>query len=417
MAKVIPFKAIRPEYDKVHLVPSRSVDGYNPAELRDKLAHNPYTFLHIINPDFEDGIKTKPGSKERLHKVKKHFKKFVREKIFMRDEKPCYYLYRQIKEDNTYLGLIACTSIDDYIDGTIKIHEQTLTQREEKLKDYLDVCEFNAEPVLFFYPHDEVIDGINNSTVKTKADYDFTTTDKIRHTLWVINNRQQVALIQERFKNIPHIYIADGHHRSASSTLLGKIRREYVGKYTGNEAFNYYLGVFFSDTQLKIYDYNRVLLDLNGLSVEQIIEQLKTHFSISEVKQEEFKPTQKHQFSMYVQSRWYSLIAKETIYNAQDPIDSLDSAILTKYILNPIFNIADLKTDKRIAFVPGVKGCSELKKQVDAGKAAIAFGLYPVTMEHLKWTADTNNIMPPKSTWVEPKMRSGLVIYSLEEQE
>ncbi len=415
MAKVIPFKAIRPEYDKVHLVPSRSVDGYNPAELRDKLAHNPYTFLHIINPDFEDGVKTKPGSKERLQKVKKHFKKFVREKIFLRDEKPCYYLYRQIKEDNTYIGLIACTSIDDYIDGTIKIHEQTLTQREEKLKDYLDVCEFNAEPVLFFYPHDAIIDEINSDTIQTKSDYDFTTTDKVRHTLWVINNRQQVALIQERFKAIPYIYIADGHHRSASSTLLGKIRREYVGNYTGKEAFNYYLGVFFSDTQLKIYDYNRVLLDLNGLSVEQIIKQLQTNFSISEVNKSEFKPTQKHQFSMYVGKKWYALNAKETIYNPKDPIDSLDSAILTKYILDPIFNISDLKTDKRIAFVPGIKGCQELKKQVDEGKVAIAFGLYPVTMEHLKWTADTNNIMPPKSTWVEPKMRSGLVIYSLEE--
>ena len=417
MAKVIPFKAIRPVHDKVHLVPSRAVDGYNPAELRDKLAHNPYTFLHVINPDFEDGIKTKPGSKERLWKVKKHFKKFIKEKIFLRDPKPCYYLYRQIKEENTYIGLIACTSIDDYIDGTIKIHEQTLTQREEKLKDYLDVCEFNAEPVLFFYPNDQVIDDINNQTIAKHPDYNFTTTDTVQHTLWIIDNRAEVKLIQERFAEIPHIYIADGHHRSASSTLLGKIRRESNPHFNGEEAFNYYLGVFFSETQLKIYDYNRAITDFNGLSEHEIIRQLNVHFSLTEVNQDDFKPTHIHQFSMYMNGKWYSLIAKESSYNAKDPVDSLDSAILTHHILDPVFNITDLKTDKRILFIPGVKGSLELKKIVDEGKAVVAFGLYPVTMDHLKWIADTNNTMPPKSTWVEPKMRSGLVIYNLEEKE
>ena len=415
MAKVIPFKAIRPEGDKVHLVASRSVDGYNPAELREKLTGNPYSFLHVINPDFEDGIKTKPGSKERLNKVKNHFKKFVREKIFLRDESPCYYLYRQIKEGNEFVGIIACTSIDDYINGVIKIHEQTLTTREEKLKDYLEVCEFNAEPVLFCYPNDEAIDSISLEISNTRPDYDFTTTDKVRHTVWVIDSKKTVRQIAERFATIPNIYIADGHHRSASATLLGKLRRSTSKSYTGEEAFNYYLGVFFPETHLKIYDYNRVVKDLNNLSVNELIYNLKTNFTITEVKASDYKPIQKHEMSMYVENKWYSLKAKETIYNPKDPIDSLDAAILTKYILSPILNIHDLKTDKRIGFIPGVRGSKELKKQVDEGKAAIAFGLYPVTMEHLKWIADTNNIMPPKSTWVEPKMRSGLVIYSLEE--
>ena len=245
MAKVIPFRAIRPENDKVHLVASRSVDGYNSAELRDKLAGNPYSFLHVINPDFDDGIKTKPGSKERLAKVKAHFKKFVREKIFLRDEGPCYYLYRQIKNGDEFLGIIACTSIDDYMSGVIKIHEQTLTQREEKLKDYLDVCEFNAEPVLFCYPNDEVIDKLSDEVAATRPDYDFTTTDKVRHTLWIMSNRKTVKQIAERFSTIPNIYIADGHHRSASATLLGKLRRSTRKSYTGEEAFNYYLGVVF----------------------------------------------------------------------------------------------------------------------------------------------------------------------------
>ena len=415
MATVIPFKAIRPQNDKVHLVASRSLDGYNPSELRDKLSGNPYSFLHVINPDFDDGVRTKPGSKERLLKVKNHFKKFIREKVFLRDESPCYYLYRQIKEDNEFIGIIACTSIDDYMNGVIKIHEQTLTQREEKLKDYLEVCEFNAEPVLFCYPNDTAIDNLSDEIATTRPDYDFTTADKVRHTVWVINHKKNVKLLMERFATIPNIYIADGHHRSASATLLGKLRRSTRKSYTGEEAFNYYLGIFFPETHLKIYDYNRVVRDLNELSVKEIINQLQTHFTITEITANDFKPSQKHQLSMYVDNKWYSLEVKESIYNPKDPIDSLDSAILTKYILSPIFNISDLRTDKRIGFVPGVRGSSDLKKQVDEGKAAIAFGLFPVTMEHLKWIADTNNIMPPKTTWVEPKMRSGLVIYSLEE--
>lgn len=415
MAKVIPFKAIRPQNDKVHLVASRSVDGYNTAELREKLMGNPFSFLHVINPDFEDGIKTKPGSSERLQKVKHHFKKFVRENILFKDEKPCYYLYRQIKEDNEYLGIIACTSIDDYINGVIKIHEQTLTLREEKLKDYLEVCEFNAEPVLFSYPNDSEIDAISLEISNTRSDYDFTTTDKVRHTVWIIENKKTVERIATRFSLIQNIYIADGHHRSASATLLGKLRRTNKKTYTGTEAFNYYLGVFFPENHLKIYEYNRIVKDLNGLSLNELLYNLKTNFIVTEIHDEQFKPTHPQEFSMYVENKWYSLKVKDKIFNPNDPIDSLDAAILTRYILSPILDIHDLKTDKRIGFIPGVRGSNELKKQVNEGKAAIAFGLYPITMKHLKWIADTNNIMPPKSTWVEPKMRSGLVIYSLED--
>jgi uncharacterized protein (DUF1015 family) len=415
MAKVIPFKAIRPQTDKVHLVASRSVDGYNTSEIKDKLAANPYSFLHVINPDFDDGIKTKPGSKERLFKVKARFKQFVNEQIFLIEESPSYYLYRQIKNGDEFIGIIACTSIDDYMNGVIKIHEQTLTSREEKLKEYLDICGFNAEPVLFCYPNDITIDQISDNVAMQRPDYDFTTTDRVRHSVWVISNQENVNLIAERFSKIPNIYIADGHHRSASSTLLGKSRRDSVNTFTGDEAFNYYLGVFFSESQLKIYDYNRVVKDLNGLSVNELIDQLSSNFIISGINDLDFKPTEKHEFSMYVDGKWYSLKIKNAHFNSQDPIDSLDAAILTNYILSPIFDIHDLKTDKRIAFIPGIKGSKELKKQVDEGKALVAFGLYPVTMEHLKWIADTNNIMPPKSTWVEPKMRSGLIVYSLED--
>lgn len=415
MATIIPFKAIRPEPDKVHLVASRSVDGYNNSELRDKLAGNPFTFLHVINPDYDDGVKTKPGSPERLKKVKNRFKAFVEEAVFFQDETPCYYIYRQMKEDNTYTGIIACTSIDDYFNGVIKKHEQTLTHREEKLKEYLEVCEFNAEPVLFCYPNNTIIDKITESYTSTRANYDFTTTDRVRHTLWVVSNSEHTTKIQNAFQSIPSIYIADGHHRSASSALLGKSRREQSKTQNEQALYNYYLGVFFPETQLKIYDYNRVVKDLNNLTDEAFIEQLQKRFTVSKINSKDYRPGMKHEISMYLKGSWYSLIINSELYNPNDPVGSLDAAIFTEQLLAPILNIHDLKTDKRIGFIPGVKGSKELKKQVDEGKYAVAFGLYPVTMEHLKWIADTNNIMPPKSTWVEPKMRSGLLVYSFEE--
>ena len=416
MATVLPFKGLRPTNDKVHLVASRSVDGYNPSELKDKLAGNPFTFLHVINPDFEDGVRTKPGSKERLVKVKRRFKSFIKEKVLQRDEKPAYYIYRQIKNNIEFIGIIGCTSIDDYMNGVIKIHEQTITEREEKLKDYLEVCEFNAEPVLFCYPNDVTLDTLISDVSKTFPDYDFTTTDKIRHTLWVVNDTKKVDVISKRFAATLAIYIADGHHRSASSALLGNIKRKAKTNYTGKEAFNYYLGVFFSESQLKIYDYNRFVKDLNNLTVNELLQKLKTKFEVKQIEQAIFKPEKKHEISMYAEGKWYSLICKKGTYNTEDPVGSLDAFILTEQILSPILEVHDLKTDKRIGFIPGVKGPEALKKAVDEGKAAIAFGLYPVTMEHLKWIADTNNIMPPKSTWVEPKMRSGLVIYSFEDE-
>jgi uncharacterized protein (DUF1015 family) len=416
MATVLPFKALRPANDKVHLVASRSVDGYNLPELKDKLAGNPYTFLHVINPDYEDGIRTRPGSKERLSKVKKRFKSFVKQKILKRDEKAAYYIYRQLKNGHEYLGIIACTSIDDYMSGVIKVHEETITQREVKLKEYLEVCEFNAEPVLFCYPNDKLLDQIILEVSETYPDYDFTTTDKVQHTLWVVNDTKKVESIATQFANIPSIYIADGHHRSASSALLGNVLRKSKKDYTGKEAFNYYLGVFFAETQLQIYDYNRLIKDMGELTHSVLLQRLKEKFEVKEVNEPIYKPTKKHEISMYLASKWYSLIAKEGTYNSNDPVGSLDASILTEHILSPLFDIHDLKIDKRVGFVPGIKGAEALKKNVDDGKAEVAFGLYPVTMEHLKWIADTKKIMPPKSTWVEPKMRSGLVIYSFEEE-
>lgn len=415
MAKIIPFKGIRPSKDKVHLVASRSVDSYTTSELNEKLRGNPYTFLHVINPDFNDGKRTKPGSDERLLKVKAAYLRFRKEDVFVNDANACYYIYQQVKDGIVYTGIIGCSSIDDYFNGVIKIHEQTLTEREEKLKHYLEVCDFNAEPVLFSYPNDAVIDEITVRIIATEPTYDYSTTDKVRHKLWVISDMELVKQIEVRFSKVPAVYIADGHHRSASSALLGKTRRDANPKYTGKEAYNYYLGIFFPETQLKIFDFNRVVKDLNGLSVDQFIIKVADKFIITEKRTEVYKPFKKHNFSMYLSGHWYSLDAKSEIVHNEQPVGSLDASILTEHILSPVLDIHDLKTDKRIGFVPGIKGAKALKDHVDSGKFTVAFGLYPVEMQQLKHIADTNNIMPPKTTWVEPKMRSGLVIYSLAE--
>lgn len=415
MATIIPFRGIRPTRDKVQLVASRSVDNYSTGDLHEKLRSNPFTFLHVIHPDFNDGKKTKPGSPDRLKKVKAQYEAFREEGIFTQDETPCYYVYRQEKLGNTFTGIIACTSIDDYLKGTIKIHEQTLTEREKKLKAYLEVCDFNAEPVLFCYPDQPGIEKLTAKTTSVRAEYDFTTTDRVHHMLWVIDDPKEVAALQGYFEKVPAIYIADGHHRSASSALLGQSRREKNPGHKGNEPWNYYLGVFFPESQLKIFDFNRVVKDLNGLTEKEFLTALKKDFEIIEHGDKIFRPSKKHTFSLYLDAKWYELILHKELGHDEEPVESLDAYLLTQRILSPILGIHDLKTDSRIGFVSGIKGFEELKNQVDNWKFKAAFGLYPVQMDELKRVADAGNIMPPKTTWVEPKMRSGLVIYSLSE--
>ncbi|HVA98406.1 MAG TPA: DUF1015 domain-containing protein [Bacteroidia bacterium] len=416
MAIVIPFKGIRPSNDKVHLVASRAVDGYSKNELKEKLSGNPFSFLHVILPDVQDDKKTKPGSFERLQKVKNKFVHFIEEKIFIRDTSPCYYIYRRIKNEQEFTGIIGCSSIEDYFNGTIKKHEDTLTDRVQKLKNYLEVCDFNAEPVLFSYPNDSIIDNLTLQLTVSSPSYDFTTTDKIRHQLWVVNQTENIQLISNRFVKMPAIYIADGHHRSASSALLAKSRKEKNKNHTGIEPYNFYLGIFFPETQLKIYDFNRVVKDLNGIEKNIFLEKLLPHFSIINKGDKIYKASGLHNFSMYLEKEWYSLTLKNNFLTDVNPSENLDAYLLTKYILAPLLNIEDLRTNKRIGFVAGIKGMEELKNQVDSGKAKVAFGLYPVSMKQLKEIADANQIMPPKSTWIEPKMRNGLVVYSLSEK-
>lgn len=414
MAFVKPFRGIRPVKDKVHLVASRTVDSYSKSDVNEKLIGNPYTFLHVINPDFSDGIKTKSGSVERLKKIKKRFIEFCDEGIYVQDASEKYYIYRQSRNKYSYTGIIACINIDDYINGTIRVHEQTLAERENKLKNYLDVCNFNAEPVLFSFEEDIEISSLLKNITTTNPEYDYTTTDKVRHTLWVVETEATVNCLSERFASIPKIYIADGHHRSASSALLGAERRINNKQHKGDEPYNFYLGIFFPESELRIFDYNRVVKDLNGLTPNLLLERLSGDFEVSKVYGDEFSPSKQYEFGMYIDGCWYSLKINENLIEKNNPEKSLDASLLTNHILTPLLGINDLRTDKRISFVPGINGTAPLKAAVDSGKGKVAFSLFPVQMSQLKNIADSGYTMPPKTTWIEPKLRSGLVVYRID---
>lgn len=414
MAIIKPFKGIRPTRDKAHLVASRSVHLYKPRILNAKLEENPFTFMHVILPEFGQKAKTKPNSTERFRLVKKSFDAFRKKGVFVQDKKECLYLYRQLKDQFSYTGIVAGASVDDYLNGVIKIHEQTLTRREEVFKNYLDVCGFNAEPVLLSYKDNRHVDSVIKRYTKTRAEYEFTTADGVTHLLWVIENKKDIEQVVKAFQKIPAVYIADGHHRSASSALLAKERRKKKKNYSGKEMFNYCMAFFISESQLNIYDFNRVVKDLNGLSSDQLLTKIREKFDVIGKGKKVFRPIRLHNFSMYLEGEWYSLTAKKGSFDPKNPVGNLDAQILTENILSPILGIHDLKTDSRIEFVGGLRGMEALQQKVDEGKMKVAFGLYPVKVDQLKLIADTNNIMPPKTTWIEPKLRSGLVIQSLD---
>ncbi len=413
MAIIKPFKALRPSRDKVHLVASRSFDTYSPAELSGKLKGNPYTFLHIIKPDYPTHSKGSDQDPEYLHLIKQNFNNFIQEEYLIADNQPALYVYQQYKNNQIYTGIIACASIQDYFDGIIKIHEQTLTEKENRFKEYLEVCDFNAEPVCISYPDNEIINSVLAETLLQRPEYDFSTRDEERHKLWLIEDPAKIKLVQQEFSKMKAVYIADGHHRSASSALLGKSKREQNKNFNGEEAYNFFMCVFFSEKQLHIYDFNRVVKDLNGLDSEEFISQLSQNFIIEPKGDTTYTASSLHNMSLYLENKWYSLTVKPAAIHSNDPVGSLDASILSEHILSPILGIKDLKTDKRVRFVSGIKGMEKLKQLVDEGKFKAAFGLYPVSMQQLKNVADNNCIMPPKTTWIEPKLRSGLVIYSL----
>jgi uncharacterized protein (DUF1015 family) len=414
MAKIIPFKAIRPTRDKAYLVSSLPAYAYKKHILEAKLETNPYTFLHIINPEFRSDNKTQPNSIERFQNVKERFSEFYENGVFMQDQEDCFYIYRQITATNTYIGLITGIAVDDYLNGKIKIHEQTLTQREETFKMYLDVCQFNAEPVLLTYKDNPRVKKIINKYLETRSEIEFCTTHKIKQDVWLVNDKNDIKELTEAFKTINDIYIADGHHRSSSSVLYCQSKREENPNYNPNDKFNYFLAYLIPESKLNIIEYNRLVTSLNEHTPESFLVEVEKVFDV-EKKNNAYTPTCNHNFSMYLAGKWYSLTAKKATFNKDDIVGNLDARILTKNILNPILGIIDLKTDNRIAFMEGTKGAEGLQEKVDNEDAVVAFGLYPVSIEQLKAVADANDIMPPKSTWIEPKMRNGLTIYSLEE--
>lgn len=412
MATVKPFRAYRPAPDKVHLVASRSYISYSKIELKRKLDENPYSFLHVINPEHGQQKADKPNSKGHNQKVRKKFEEFVQEEILFQDTKPSFYIYRQLKEGKMYTGIIACASVEDYDQNIIKKHEATITKREVAFKNYLKEVKVNAEPVCFTYPNLSTIDVLVSNKCKERAAYDFTTTNKVRHTFWKLSEENIVEQIQREFEKIPAIYIADGHHRSASSSLLSK-EMKLAHKRAENSAYDYFMGIFIPEKELKIYEFNRLVSTIGNLSNEKFIEKIKKDFKLSCLGEKIFQPRKVHEIGMYLDKKWYSLLPKTGSYNEMHPVESLDVSILSNNLLAPILGITDLKTDKRISFMGGLEKIEKLMQAVDSGKQKVAFRHFPVSMEQLKEIADANLIMPPKSTWIEPKLRSGLTIYSL----
>ncbi len=380
-----------------------------------KLDENPFTFLHILNPEYKQRKTTKANSEARFKLVKNKFVEFINQQILIQDEKDSYYLYRQIKDGHPYVGIIGCAAVKDYYNKVIKKHEATIAKRENMFKNYLKATEINAEPVCFTYPNHKEIDHITQETLLKRPEYDFTTTNKVRHSFWIINNQKDIKRIKNAFVSIDSIYIADGHHRSASSALMGKELAAKNAKHTGSELYNYFMGIFIPETDLHIFEFNRLVTDIGNLNSTQFLNQVKAKFELVHVGNTVFVPRKVHEIGMYIDGDWYCLIPKEALFEENDPVHHLDVSILTNHLLAPILGIEDLRTDSRIYFKGGLEGVEALKEDVDSGKARLAFAHYPVTMEQLKSIADANCIMPPKSTWIEPKLRSGLTVFSTNE--
>jgi uncharacterized protein (DUF1015 family) len=411
MAHIIPFKAIRPVRDKVHLVASRPYFTYKRNVLMAKLEDNPFTFLHIIHPERPGEQTTEPNSTERFVHIKQKFEGFLKDGILVQDEEPHFYIYRQTHVNSIFTGIIAGASLDEYDSDHIKKHEATLTSREHLFTHYLDITGFNAEPVLLAYPSNEGIRVLLEKSTSSRPEYEFTTTDCIKHELWLASV-EQVEEIKASFDSINALYIADGHHRSASSSRLRKVRDEKNEHSGMNE--NFFLSFLIDEQQLNIVEFNRIVKGLNGYSIQEFLGKLSLIGTITELTSAE-KPSKEHHITMYLQGKWYLFELNTESISTMDPVGRLDAELLTREILTPILGINDLKTDSRIDFISGVEGLSKVKEAIDHKGFDVGFVLFPVTMDQVKAVADEHLIMPPKSTWVEPKLRSGLTIYNINE--
>ena len=413
MAKVKPFRGIRPPKEFIEEVASRPYDVLNSEEARAEAEGNPKSLYHIIKPeiDFEPG--TDEHDPKVYDKAVENFRSFREKGWLVQDDCDHYYIYAQTMDGRTQYGIVIAANVHDSVNGVIKKHELTRRDKEDDRMKHVRINNANIEPVFFAFPDNERLEEIIRTVAAGTPEYDFTAPDGFGHHFWVIDDDAMTAVITEEFAKMPHLYIADGHHRSAAAARVGLEKAEGDSSHTGEEEYNYFLAVAFPASHLRIIDYNRVVRDLNGLTPEEFLARLEKDFVVEEKGAEIYNPAALHNFSLYLEGRWYSLTPREGRYNDADPIGVLDVTISSDLILRDILGITDLRSDKRIDFVGGIRGLGELKRRVDSGEMKVALALYPVSMKQLMDIADTGNIMPPKTTWFEPKLRSGLVIHEL----
>ena len=414
MAVIKPFKGIRPPKALVEQVASRPYDVLNSAEAREEAGDNEKSLYHIIKPEINFSVGTDEHDPKVYDSAAEHFQLFQDKGWLVQDEKENYYVYAQTMNGKTQYGLVVGAYVPDYMNGVIKKHELTRRDKEEDRMKHVRVNNANIEPVFFAYPDNEELDKIVAKYTAQQPEYDFIAPgDGFGHTFWIIDQQEDIDATTKAFAAMPALYIADGHHRSAAAALVGAEKANQNPNHQGDEEYNYFMAVCFPANQLTIIDYNRVVKDLNGLTPEEFLAAVGKNFVVEEKGTEIYKPQALHNFSLYLEGKWYSLTAKEGTYNDNDPIGVLDVTISSNLILDEILGIKDLRSDKRVDFVGGIRGLGELKKRVDSGEMKVALALYPVSMKQLMDIADSGNIMPPKTTWFEPKLRSGLVIHKL----
>ena len=412
MITIRSFKGLRPRKDLADKVASKPYDVLNSSEAKEESKNNPYSFLYISKPEINFTPLKDPYADEVYEKGKERFDEFITKGFLVRDNKPCLYIYAQTMDGRTQTGLVAGSLIDDYFENRIKKHELTLVSKENDRIRHMKTKMAQPGMVFLTYKSVEEIDAIvDHYCEHHETENDFTDSQNVRHRLWKIENENIISKLIELFQDkVPASYIADGHHRSAAAAKVGKQLREENPGYTGSEPFNFFLSCLFPSDQLQIQDYNRLVKDMNGLTEVELLNKMSENFDMEKIGSNTYKPAHLHEFSMYVNGSWYKLNARQNTFDENDPIGILDVTILSKYVLDEILNIKDQRTDKRIDFVGGIRGLEELKKRVDSGEMKIAFAFYPVSLDQLISIADSGNIMPPKSTWFEPKLKTGLVI-------
>ena len=414
MARIKPFKGLRPPKDLVEQVESRPYDVLDSEEARAEAGTNEKSLYHIIKPEIDFPVGTSEYDPRVYEKAAENFRKFQEKGWLVEDTEEMYYIYAQTMKGKTQYGLVVGAWVEDYMNGVIKKHELTRRDKEEDRMKHVRVNDANLEPVFFAYPDNAVIDALVARYTAGAPEYDFVApVDGFRHQLWLVKDKEDIRVITETFAGIPYLYIADGHHRSAAAALVGAEKARQNPNHRGDEEYNYFMAVCFPASQLTILDYNRVVKDLNGLSSEEFLAALGKHFTVTKMGKEEYRAQKLHEFSLYLDGEWYKVEMKPGLVDESDPIGSLDVSVSSIYILDEILGIKDLRSDKRIDFVGGLRGLGELKRRVDSGEMRVALALYPVSMQQIMNIADSGNIMPPKATWFEPKLRSGLIVHKL----